>query len=67
MHDYESNRVRPKVAAAAGGAGVGGALGTIAVYVIERVGGDIPETVEAAVIIVVAAGLSLAAGYIKSD
>ena len=58
--------VQPKVAAATVGAGVGVALSTIVVWVIEATAViDIPESVELAGGVVVTAGLSFLAGYFK--
>lgn len=61
------NKVNPKVPAAAAGGGVGGALGLIAVYAAERVPaiGDLPTTIEGAVVLVVAAAFAFVAGYFK--
>lgn len=57
---------QPKVIAATVGAGVGAAVSTLGVYLIESLGGiDLPETVEGAILVIITAGLSFAAGYIK--
>lgn len=63
----EHNSVNPKVTAATGGAGVGGALGIVLIYILERIPaiGDLPAGVEAAVIVLVSAGLAFLAGYLK--
>lgn len=57
---------QPKVLAATTGAGVGAAVTTLGVYVFEtatRI--DLPSIVEAALLVLVTAGLAFAAGYIK--
>lgn len=57
---------QPKVVAAAAGAGVGEAINTIAVYVIETAAHiDLPVGVELAGGILIAAGLAFVAGYVK--
>lgn len=58
-----SSRPTRKVRAASGGGGVGGALGIIAVWLIERGGVDLPGPVEAAVLVLVAAACAFVAGY----
>lgn len=58
---------QPKVLAATVGAGVGAAISTIGVWVIEQTTHvDIPGGVEAAIAVVVTAGVGFLAGYIKS-
>lgn len=64
MHEHD-NGVRPKVKASAAGAGVGVAVGEILIYLVERTGEDLPTTIEAAVVLVVSAGLAFLAGYFK--
>lgn len=57
---------QPKVVAATAGAGVGAAISTIAVYLIESVGGiDLPSAVEGAGLVLISAGVAFLAGYIK--
>lgn len=56
----------PKVIAATVGAGVGAATSTLLVYIIESAGRiDLPDTVEGAIAVLIAAGVAFAAGYIK--
>lgn len=57
---------QPKVIAATAGAGVGAAVTTLGVYVFEtatRI--DLPGPIEAALLVIVTAGLAFAAGYVK--
>lgn len=57
---------QPKVVAATAGAGVGAAVSTIGVYLIETLGRvDLPDAVEGAILVLVSAGVAFAAGYIK--
>lgn len=57
---------QPKVIASTVGAGVGAAVSTITVYLIETLGKiDLPDAVEGALLVLVSAGLAFAAGYIK--
>lgn len=57
---------QPKVVAATVGAGVGAASSTLLVYLIESIGRvDIPDVVEGAILVLVSAGVSFLAGYIK--
>lgn len=57
---------QPKVIAAAGGAGVGAAVTTLVIYLIESIGKfDLPGEVEGAALVIVSTLLSFAAGYIK--
>lgn len=57
---------QPKVIAATIGAGVGTAAGTVANYLIETIGRvDLPDTVEAAIVVLVSAGVAFLAGYVK--
>lgn len=61
-----TSRPQPKVVAATAGAGVGAALSTIAVYVIESFGGvDLPSTVEVAGAVLITAAVTFAAGWLK--
>lgn len=56
----------PKVVAATAGAGVGAAVSTIGVYLIENLGHiDLPVAVEGSILVLVTAGVSFLAGYIK--
>jgi hypothetical protein len=54
-----------KVLASTVGGGVGVPLGEIAVYLAERFGGDLPPNIETAVVVVVAAALAFAAGWLQ--
>lgn len=67
--DAEGNPTQtpqPKVIAATVGAGVGTALGVIAVWAFEATTGtDVPEGVELAVGVVLTAGLAFVGGYFK--
>lgn len=57
---------QPKVLAATAGAGVGAAVSTLAVYLIETLGKiDLPDAVEGAILVLVSAGVAFAAGWIK--
>lgn len=67
MDEQQNNPINPKVPSAAVGGGVGVALGELAVYLIERLSGDLPVGVEAAVVIVAAAALAFVGGYVRSD
>lgn len=61
-----TNRPQPKVVANTIGAGVGAAVSEIGIYVIESTAHiDIPTTVEAAIVVVVTAGLGFLAGWLK--
>jgi|TARA_R100000482_G_scaffold124710_2_gene78553 hypothetical protein len=61
-----TNKVQPKVVASTIGAGVGGAITTLGVYIFESLSSvDLPTAVEGSILTLVAAGLALAAGYIK--
>jgi hypothetical protein len=61
-----TSRPQPKVLAATAGAGVGAAISTIGVYLIETLGRvDLPDAVEGALLVLVSAGVAFAAGYIK--
>ena len=57
---------QPKVIAATAGAGVGAAVSTLAIYLVETLGKiDLPDAVEGAVLVLVSAGVAFLAGYIK--
>lgn len=61
-----TSRPQPKVLAATAGAGVGAAISTIAVYLIESLGKiDLPEAVDGAILVLVSAGVAFLAGWIK--
>lgn len=65
-HGGVTDRPQPKVLAATAGAGVGAAISTIAVYLIETLGKiDMPEAVDGAILVLVSAGVAFLAGYIK--
>jgi len=57
---------QPKVLAATAGAGVGAAVSTLAIYLIETLGKiDLPEAVEGATLVLVSAGIAFLAGWVK--
>lgn len=59
---------QPKVIAATIGGGVGTAVGTIAVWIIEASAHiDIPNEVELAIGVVLTAGLAFVSGYFKKN
>lgn len=61
-----TNRPQPKVIAATIGAGVGVAVSTVTIYVIETAAQlDIPDPVEAAAGVIITAALTYAAGWLK--
>lgn len=61
-----TNAPQPKVVAATAGAGVGAAVSTLAIYLIETLGRvDLPDVVEGAIGVLIVAGVAFAAGYIK--
>lgn len=65
--EARSSKINPKVTYAAGGAALGSAAATVAVWVIEATTGtDVPAEVTAALGIIAAAVLSFAAGWFKS-
>lgn len=65
-HGKVTNEAQPKVLAATAGAGVGAAVSTIAIYLIETLGNvDLPDVVEGAALVLISAGVAFAAGYIK--
>ena len=58
---------QPKVLAATAGAGVGAAVTTLAIYLIEALGRiDLPDAVEGAALVLISAGVGFLAGYIKA-
>lgn len=63
----DSKTINPKVTSATVGAGVGSALSTVVVWVLEasaRI--DVPGEVELALGVLLTAGLAFAAGWAKS-
>ena len=61
-----TNTPQPKVVAATIGAGVGAALSTVIIYLVETLGRvDLPDAVEGAGAVLVSAAVAFAAGYIK--
>lgn len=61
-----TSRPQPKVLAATAGAGVGAAVSTILIYLIESLSKiDLPDVVEGAALTLVSAGVAFLAGYIK--
>jgi hypothetical protein len=57
---------QPKVVAATVGAGVGAALSTVIVYLVETIGRtDLPDAVEGATAVLVSAAVAFGAGYLK--
>lgn len=61
-----ANRINPKVTAGAVGAGVGSALSTVAVWIVEAVAAiDVPDEVELALGVILTAGLAFASGWFK--
>lgn len=57
---------QPKVIAATAGAGVGAALSTIIIYLIESLGRiELPEAVQGAALVLVSAGIAFLAGWVK--
>ena len=61
-----TSKPQSKVIASTAGAGVGAAITTIAVYLIETLGKvEIPEAVEGAGLVLISAGIAFLAGYIK--
>lgn len=61
-----NQKINPKVTYATGGAAVGSAVSTVAVWVVEATAGiDVPEQVELALGVIIAAGLAFLAGWAK--
>lgn len=61
-----TNAPQPKVIAATSGAGVGAAVATLVVWIVEITTGiDVPALVEGATAVLTAAGLGFAAGWIE--
>ena len=65
MYGTNPNPINPKVPAASGGGGAGAALGLLLVFFLEKNYGDIAAPLEAALVILTAAALAFAAGWIK--
>lgn len=66
VNNQPTKTPQPKVIAAAIGAGVGGAVTTLGVYIFETLSGvDLPTAVEGSLLTLVVAGLSFLSGYIK--
>ena len=64
----DAKKVNPKVTYAAGGAAVGSAIATVAVWIVEATARlEVPSEVELALGVIVAAGLAFASGWAKSD
>lgn len=58
--------INPKVTYATGGAAVGSAVSTVAVWIVEATAGlDVPEQVELALGVILTAGLAFLAGWAK--
>lgn len=65
-HGGPTNTPQSKVVASTVGAGIGAALTTITVYLIESLGGiALPEEVKGAAVTLISAGVAFLAGYIK--
>lgn len=61
-----ANPVNPKVRYAAGGAAVGSAVSTVAVWIVEATARiDVPGEVELALGVILTAGLAFASGWFK--
>lgn len=64
----EQAPVNPKVTYAAGGAAVGSAVSTVAVWIIEATANiDVPSEVELALGVILTAGLAFASGWFKKS
>lgn len=64
MNDQQ--KINPKVTYATGGAAVGSAISTVAVWIVEASAGlDVPEQVELAIGVILTAGLAFLAGWVK--
>lgn len=63
-----TTKVNPKVTYAAGGAAVGSAVSTVAVWIVQASTGIIvPEHVELAFGVILTAGLAFTAGWFKRE
>lgn len=61
-----TNAPQPKVTAAAAGAGVGGALSTLGIWIFETTTHiDLPLPVEGSILVLITAGVAFAAGWVK--
>lgn len=61
-----TSAVNPKVTASAAGAGLGAAVSTIGIYLIETLGNvDLPVAVDGAILVLVSYGVSFLTGYLK--
>jgi hypothetical protein len=58
---------QPKVKAAAGGAGISGAVTAILMWVVGLMGLDVPPEIASAFTTLIAAGFAFAAGYYKTN
>lgn len=64
----EKQKINPKVTAATGGAAVGSALSTVAVWIAEAtIRIDVPDQVEFALGVILTAGLAFLAGWLKPN
>jgi hypothetical protein len=64
--DVPTPKPQPKVIAGTIGAGVGAAVAEVGIWIVESAARiDIPAGVEAAIAIIVVAGLGFVAGYLK--
>ena len=64
-HAAAGSAIHPKVQAAAVGAGFAGAVTTIAVWIMESQGLDVPAEVAAAITTIISALVGFASGYQK--
>lgn len=63
----DSQKINPKVTFASGGAAVGSAIATVAVWAVEATARiDVPGEVELALGVILTAGLAFLAGWSKS-
>lgn len=61
-----SKKINPKVTYAAGGAAVGSAIATVAVWIVEATARiEVPGEVALALGVILTAGLSFASGWLK--
>lgn len=62
----DASKINPKVTFAAGGAAVGSAVATVAVWAVEATAGiDVPQEVELALGVILTAGLAFVSGWFK--
>lgn len=65
-HGGPTNKPQAKVVASTVGAGVGAAVSTITLYLIESLAGiALPEEVKSASVVLISAGVAFLAGYVK--